>query len=103
MTLTTPMIWIEAGSALYIAWQASCHINHQSTKTWFLATAYWALLGGAAAWSLYGVITGRAPDPLRVSLLVLVALGTGFDRRRFDRGLRLRYLRRMRQRRGKKR
>lgn len=100
--ITNPMLWIEVGAAGYLTWEASCHINHQNKDTWSLIPAFWALLGGAAMWSITGAATGNPPDPLRMSLVVLVALACGFDRRRFDRGMRLRYLRQMRQQRGRR-
>lgn len=98
--ITNPMLWVEIGAAGFVAWEASGHMNHQSEDTWFLVAAFWALLGGAAMWSITGALTGNPPDPLRMTLVVLVALACRFDRRRYDRGLRLRYLRRMRQQRG---
>ena len=91
-----PMQYIECGAAGYVIWRAHCHILHQSTKTVFLVTAFWGLLGAAAAWSISGALSGTPTDPLRVMLLVLVALACGFDRRKFDRGQRLRFIRRLR-------
>lgn len=93
---TQPMLWIQYAAAGYVIWRAHCHILHQSPKTLFMVTAFWGLLGAAAAWVISDALAGHPSDPLRVSLLVLVALGCGFDRRRFDRGQRLHFLQRLR-------
>ena len=103
MTAPVIFLWAEVCSALFLAAQAVLHINHQNTKTWFLATLGWALLGAAAARVLVEAIDGVPHDPLRTWLLVQVALGVLFDRRQWDRRRRYKELRAQRRARDRQR
>lgn len=80
--MTAIILTLEIFAALLIAVQAVHRINHMSRCTnlpWFLA---WALLGGAAAAVVAGVVTGKTvPDAYSATVLVCAAAVFTLDHR----------------------
>jgi len=81
--MTVVLLLIEIAAAAVIAMQAVQRVNRMSRCTSFALFAGWALMGGAAASSLAGLLAQQTtPDIYSTTLLVAVALVASFDRRR---------------------
>ncbi len=81
--MTVVLLLIEIAAAAIIAMQAVQRVNRMSRCTSFALFAGWALMGGAAASSLAGLLAQQTtPDIYSTALLVAVALVASLDRRR---------------------